>query len=55
MKLGKVISLSDYKAERLLGTSPGKISGAAKPLPDAENLWELLDRNISLKFWEKGI
>jgi len=29
--------------------------GASKALPDANHLRELLDRNISLQVWRKGI
>jgi hypothetical protein len=53
MKRGKVISLSEYKARRLLHA--GRLSAAVKPVPDQVNLWELLDRNISIEIWKKEI
>jgi len=37
------------RAERL------REAGEMKTLPSAQNLWELLDRNISLDIWKKGI
>lgn len=55
MKPGKVITLSDYRAQRQLRTQPAAQTGGIKALPDADHLRELLDRNISLKIWKKGI
>lgn len=49
MKQDKVVILSEYKAKRELGN---QLSGMCR-LPDPDNLWELLERNISLKVWEK--
>lgn len=52
MKLAKVIALSEYKEERLMR---GEQKAAAKSLPDAQRLWELMDKNISVAFWKKQI
>jgi hypothetical protein len=54
MKLGRVVTLRDYKAQRLMRTKKLSEAGAVKALPDAAHLWELLDRNISLEVWKKG-
>jgi len=53
MTRGKVTTLSEFKAQRLMRREPAT-SGAFR-LPDAAHLQELLDRNISLKIWQKGI
>lgn len=55
MARGKVTTLSEFKAQRLMRREPAAKSGAFKGLPDADHLQELLDRNISLKIWQKGI
>jgi hypothetical protein len=54
MKPGKVIMLSEYRAQRQTGTRPEATSSASRALPDADHLRELLDRNISLRIWKKG-
>ena len=54
MTRGKVTTLSEFKAQRLMRREPAATSGAFR-LPDAAHLQELLDRNISLKIWQKGI
>ena len=51
MKTARVITLKDYKAQRLLRTLKADNAGLAA-LPDAGHLWELLDRNISLRIWK---
>lgn len=52
MKLGNVVSLREYKAQRLVGAHLAGATGL-KPLPDAVHLWELLDRNISIEVWKE--
>ena len=54
MKLNRVVSLRKYKAQRQLRAERLRDAGNV-PLPDAHHLWELLDRNISLDVWKKGI
>lgn len=48
-----VVKIGEYKAKREWSR---KVTRACekKALPDAANLWELLDRNLSLKVWKKG-
>jgi hypothetical protein len=53
MEEHKVVSLAQYKAE-LLCKAKHRVRVAKPKLPDADNLWELLDRNISLLVWSKG-
>jgi hypothetical protein len=53
MEQHKVISLARYKAELLCKAKP-PVRVAQTKLPDANNLWVLLDRNISLSVWCKG-
>lgn len=54
MERSKVVRIGDYRGRRPRGEKKGD-SGAQKPLPDAGHLWELLDRNISIEIWKKGI
>jgi len=54
MKLGRVVSLSEYKAERLMRNRGAGEIGVVKTHPDEVHLWELLDRNMSLGAWKKG-
>jgi len=53
MKQRTLISLRAYKARRQMMQTAGE-TGAVKALPNAEHLWELLDRNISVDIWKKG-
>jgi hypothetical protein len=55
MNPGKVVRLSDYRAERLIRLRTAHQAHVLTALPDGNHLWELMDRNISLKVWEKGI
>lgn len=55
MKPGKVVRLSDYRAERLISLQAARQAHVLTALPDGDHLWELMERNISLKVWEKGI
>jgi len=55
MKRGEVISLRDYRAERLVKTGAAGRAGVSRALPDADQLRELLDRNISLEVWKRGV
>ena len=51
MERGKVLTLcrdTVPPCER-----PEEESGGPKPLPAVSNLWELLDRNISIDIWRK--
>lgn len=52
MKRGNVLSLREYKARHLVATHLAAATGL-KPLPDADQLWELLDRNISIEVWKE--
>jgi hypothetical protein len=54
MRLDRVVSLRKYRAERMRAERLRE-AGEMKTLPSAQNLWELLDRNISLDIWKKGI
>ena len=53
MEKRKVISLAQYKAERLGARVKGNPGHAEPVLPGVDRLWELLDRNISLSVWDK--
>lgn len=53
MKLGTLIRLRDHQNGRKGSDSPE--SKTVKSLPDVEHLWELLDRNINLDVWKKGV
>jgi hypothetical protein len=55
MKRGKVVSISKYRGALQGGSQSKDGAGQPKPLPDAGHLWELLDRNISIDVWKKGI
>jgi hypothetical protein len=55
MNAGKVVRLSDYRAERLNRIQAAHQAHVLTALPDGDHLWELMDRSISLKIWEKGI
>jgi hypothetical protein len=52
MEVPKVIKLIEYKA-RLERSRKLSRACEVKDLPDEARLWELLDRNISLKVWKK--
>jgi hypothetical protein len=53
MERGKVLTLS---RDAVSGREPSKKgSGPQKPPPAINNLWELLDRNISIDIWRKGL
>jgi hypothetical protein len=53
MEQNRIVSLTRYKAERIC--SVNTVSQAAEPvLPEANRLWELLDRNIDLSVWLKA-
>jgi hypothetical protein len=54
MEQHKVISLAQYKAELLCKAKCTMSTATEAKLPDADNLWVLLDRNISLSVWSKG-
>jgi hypothetical protein len=54
MKLDKVVSLAEYKARCLTATKRLTHAGVEKTLPEADCLWELLDRNIKVSVWEEG-
>jgi hypothetical protein len=50
MKQSAVVSLAQYKAKLMRAGNTG--NQAAEPtLPEANRLWELLDKNISLSVW----
>jgi hypothetical protein len=51
MERGKVLTLCRVTASGR--EPPKKESGGRKPLPAVSNLWELLDRNISIDIWRK--
>lgn len=51
---GTVIRFAEYKAQREISRKVTRACGK-KGLPDSANLWELLDRNISLEVWKKEI
>lgn len=53
MKLAKVIALTDYRAKRHMGAQ--QKPDTTKALPDQKHLWELMEKNISIAFWKKGI
>lgn len=50
MKQIRVVSIAQYKAERIFA---GKAvdQPVAPTLPEANRLWELLDKNIDLSVW----
>jgi hypothetical protein len=54
MKQSTVVSLDEYRACRLNRAKRLSLAAVGKPLPGADRLWELLDRNISLSVWKKG-
>ena len=54
MKQGRVVELSGYRAERLIRQRLTQ-AGARKALPAAGYVWELLDRNICLELWKRGL
>jgi hypothetical protein len=55
MKRGKVLTMSRCRGN-LVESEPAKETAREpKPLPNAGNLWELLDRNISIDIWKKGL
>ena len=51
----KVISLADHKARRIDRAKRISQIAVEKTLPDLNHLYKLLDRNISLSVWEKGV
>lgn len=54
MKREELVNLDDYKVQRLVR----KVTLAGPPdrqVLQPEQLRELLDRNISLKVWKKGL
>jgi hypothetical protein len=53
MKQKKVISPDEYKDKQLYTVGKRCPVSAARELPGADRLWDLLDRNISLSVWEK--
>jgi hypothetical protein len=53
MKLAKVIALTDYRAKRPVRGQ--QKPDATKALSDQERLWELMEKNISIACWKKGI
>lgn len=54
MKQGKVIVLAEYKALSRLKAHRLSRAGGERFLPNRNNLWELLDRNISLDVWQRS-
>jgi len=53
MKQDRTVPLGEYKARRLGRTKHISPTAVEKSLPDADRLWELLDRNINLSVWKK--
>jgi hypothetical protein len=53
MKQNKVISLAGYKSQLLSAAKRESQRAVVRALPSADNLWELLDKNISLSVWVK--
>lgn len=51
----KVISLAEYKARSVNRAKGISQIAVEKILPDLNHLYKLLDRNISLSVWEKGV
>jgi hypothetical protein len=52
VKSGKVVSLDDYRIK--LGRQLKSTDAASGiVLPPADRLWELLDRNISIRVWRE--
>jgi len=50
MKQSRVVSLTQYKAERICAANA--VIQAAEPiLPEVNRLWALLDKNINLSVW----
>ena len=54
MRLGTLIRLRDHQTGRK-GNDTARETGTVKSLPDLEHLWELLDKNINLDVWKKGV
>lgn len=50
---GRIISMGGYKTGQLTGTTINLQPVVEKTLPEADRLWELLDRNIGISVWEK--
>jgi hypothetical protein len=48
MKQRRVVSLTQFKAERICAANAVNQAAA---LPEANRLWELLDKNINLSVW----
>lgn len=55
MKQERVVILSDYRAQRQLRKLTRSGPPASRLLPDGDNLRELLDRNISVEVWKRGL
>lgn len=53
MKPGKIISLDNYRALHHGAAKKTLGNAAGIPLPSADRLWVLLDRNISIAFWRE--
>lgn len=53
MELCRVVTMRGYKAQRLERSR--RASERGTQLPEANQLWELLDKNISIEIWKKGI
>ena len=54
MAQNRVVSLAQFKAQRLCAAKKATPAVARPNLPDANHLWELLDKNISLSVWLKA-
>ena len=50
----KVVKMAQYKARRLGTDNKSSQAPSQKSLPDAGQLWKLLDNNISLSVWLNG-
>ena len=53
MKQDRAVPQEECKARRMGGSKHISPTAVEKSLPDADRLWELLDRNISLSVWMK--
>jgi len=51
MSENRIVYLAKYKAQLIEAAEKSGQSAAETVLPDADRLWELLDRNISLSVW----
>lgn len=54
MEQDTVVSMGQYKAHRLCGTTSEHAISVESRLPAEKQLWELLDRNINIAVWTKA-